>query len=245
MRRISRRWLLLIPLILVLAMGGFVLWASATPEPMPEALAALQSDAEVRVETDPWLQFIPLASPAATGLIFYPGGRVDARAYAPLARALAEQGYLVVIPPMTLNLAVFSINAADAVIAAHPEITNWALGGHSLGGSMAARYAQANPDTVGGLALLASYPDIDLSSYALDVVVIYGTLDGLASVERVESTRNLLPASAQWVLIDGGNHAQFGWYGDQAGDNPAAVTRDAQQTETSAAIAAMLARLSE
>jgi pimeloyl-ACP methyl ester carboxylesterase len=229
----------------VLAAGGFVLWASSTPAPLSQALAALQSDAEVRVETDPWLQFIPLASTADTGLVFYSGGRVDARAYAPLARELAAQGYYVAIPPMTLNLAVFSINAADAVIAAHPEIEHWALGGHSLGGSMAARYAQAHPDTVEGLALLASYPDIDLISYALDAVVIYGSLDGLATVEKVESTRSMLPQSVQWVLVEGGNHAQFGWYGDQAGDNPATISREAQQAETTAAIAAMLGRLSE
>lgn len=245
MRRFNRKWLLVIPVILLLALGGFVVWASSTPAPMPEALAALVTDDAVNVETGSPLQFMPKPAQADTALIFYPGGKVDPRSYAPMAHALAAQGYLVVIPPMPLNLAVFGINAADGIIAAHPEIEHWALGGHSLGGSMAARYAQAHPDTVQGLALLASYPDIDLSTYALDAVVLYGSNDGLATVEKVESTRAFLPSTAQFIEIAGGNHAQFGWYGDQSGDNPASISREEQQTQTIDAIAALLARLGE
>lgn len=245
MRRFNRKWLLLLPFILVIAAGGFVVWAASTPAPMPEAMAALVTDDAVNVETENWLQFMPADGAADTGLIFYPGAKVDPRSYAPMAHALAAQGYLVVIPPMTLNLAVFSINAADGVIAAHPEIQHWALGGHSLGGSMTARYVQAHPDSVEGLALLASYPDIDLSGYALDAVVIYGSNDGLATVEKVEATRSLLPASAQFIEIEGGNHAQFGWYGDQAGDNAATISREEQQTQTVSAVAALLAGLGE
>ncbi|MEP7292958.1 MAG: alpha/beta hydrolase [Chloroflexota bacterium] len=244
MLRFNRKWLLLLLLIPVIAAAGFVVWASSTPAPMPEALASLQSDANVNVQTDWMLEFAPTANEADVGLIFYPGAKVDARSYAPMAHALAQQGYLVVFPPMTLNLAVLSINAADAVIAAHPEIAHWALGGHSLGGSMAARYVQAHSE-IEGLLLLASYPDIDLSGYPLDAAVVYGSLDGLATVEKVESTRNLLPASAQWTLIDGGNHAQFGWYGDQAGDKPATISREAQQAQTIAAAAALLGQLGQ
>ncbi|MCC6804826.1 MAG: alpha/beta hydrolase [Anaerolineae bacterium] len=245
MRRLNRRWLLLIPVILLLALGGFVVWASSTPAPMPEALVALVTDDPANVETGSVLQFMPKPASATVGLIFYPGGKVDPRSYAPMAHALAARGYLVVIPPMPLNLAVFGIHAADGVIAAHPEIEHWALGGHSLGGSMAARYTQAHPDTVRGLALLASYPDIDLSTYALDVVVLYGSNDGLATVEKVESARALLPATAQFVEIAGGNHAQFGWYGDQSGDNAATISREAQQAQTIDAVAALLARLGQ
>lgn len=241
MRSWSRRWLLLLLLVPIVAAGGFVVWASSTPAPMPAALAALQSDAAVRVTAD--LQFTPLAAAASTGLIFYPGGRVDPRSYAPLAHALAAQGYFVAIPTMPLNLAVFGINAADGVIAAHPEIRRWAVGGHSLGGSMAARYVQGEPAKVAGLLLLASYPDIDLSKLPLDVVVLYGTLDGLATVEKVEAARGLLPASTEWLKIDGGNHAQMGWYGAQAGDNDATISREAQQAQVLDAAAALLERL--
>ena len=244
MRRFKRRWLLLLLLIPVIAVGGFVLWVSAVPAPLPEALVALESDADVNVRVNGTLEFTPAAAEANTGLILYPGAKVDPRSYAPMAHTLAEQGYLVVIPPMTLNLAIFSINAANAVIAAHPEIEHWGVGGHSLGGSMAARYVQAHPN-VEGLVLLASYPDIDLSGYALDAIVIYGSRDGLATVEKIEAARSLLPISAQWVLIEGGNHAQFGWYGDQAGDNPATISRNDQQAQTIAAVSGLLGRLGD
>jgi pimeloyl-ACP methyl ester carboxylesterase len=241
-RKFNRRWLLLLLLIPILASGAFVLWAEDSAAPMPEALAALQSDSSVTVTNSGTLEFIP-TDPSGVGLIFYPGAKVDARAYAPLAHALAAQGYLVIIPSMPLNLAVFDINAADPIIAAHLEITHWAIGGHSLGGSMAARYVQAQPANVDGLLLLASYPDIDLSSLPLDATVIYGTLDGLATVEKVDSTRAFLPASAQWVEIEGGNHAQMGWYGAQAGDNEATISREAQQAQVVNAASALLNRL--
>lgn len=112
MRRFNHKWLLVIPVILVIAVGGFVVWAEAAAAPMPEALAALQSDANVTVETEGQLQFVPTANESDVGLIFYPGAKVDPRAYAPMAHALAAQGFLVEIPSMTLNLAIFSINAA-------------------------------------------------------------------------------------------------------------------------------------
>jgi hypothetical protein len=240
MRRFNRRWLLL-PLILLLAVGGFVVWASSAPAPMPEAVAALQSDSSVRVTED--LQFIPLTSASDVGLIFYPGGKVDPRSYAPMAHALAAQGYFVDIPAMPLNLAVFGINAADGIIAAYPEIKHWAIGGHSLGGSMAARYVQGQPAKVSGLLLLASYPDVDLSKILIPVVVVYGTRDGLATVEKVEAASPLLPPSTDWIKIDGGNHAQMGWYGAQSGDNDATISREDQQVQVIDAAAALLGKL--
>ncbi|MBI1260068.1 MAG: alpha/beta hydrolase [Chloroflexi bacterium] len=240
MRRFNRKWLLVIPIILIVAVAGFVVWAGSAAAPMPEALAALQSDSAVTVKTDGLLEFIPTANQSDVGLIFYPGAKVDPRAYAPMAHALAAQGFLVEIPSMTLNLAIFSINAADPIIAAHPEIKHWALGGHSLGGSMAARYVQGNAQKVDGLLFLASYPDIDLSQLPLKVSVIYGSLDGLATVEKVESTRALLPASTEWVKIEGGDHAQMGWYGAQAGDNPASISREDQQQQVIDAAAVLL-----
>ncbi|MDQ3247653.1 MAG: alpha/beta hydrolase, partial [Chloroflexota bacterium] len=135
-----RRLLLGLLLLILLAVAGFVIWALWTPTPMPEALAALASDPAVQVNIDDWLVFQPAAGSATTGFIFYPGGRVDARAYAPAAHAIAATGVLVVIVPMPLNLAVFAPNRADQVITAYPAIQRWAIGGHSLGGAMAATY---------------------------------------------------------------------------------------------------------
>ena len=122
---------------------------------MPEAVAALRSDARVTVVADHWLTFRPMESAPTVGLIFYPGGRVDARAYAPAMHALAEAEYLSVVVPMPFNLAVFGADRAADVQAAFPEIAHWAVGGHSLGGAMAARFVHRHPDVVDGLALWA------------------------------------------------------------------------------------------
>ncbi|HSN73905.1 MAG TPA: alpha/beta hydrolase, partial [Anaerolineae bacterium] len=216
-----RKILLAFVVVLLLAVAAFVIWASTPLGPMPEALAALESDAAVQVTTEPWYTFQPTGDSRSTGLIFYPGGRVDPRSYAPPARALAEQGYPVVIVPMPLNLAVFGADKAADVIAAMPEVDNWVIAGHSLGGSMAATFINRNPDAIDGLALWASYPagSDDLSGRSdLAATSIYGTADGVAAMEDVLAGQPLLPAATVWAPIEGGNHAQFGWYGEQPGD---------------------------
>jgi pimeloyl-ACP methyl ester carboxylesterase len=245
--RILKRWWWLFPLILILALAGFVIWASAAADPMPEALAALQSDAQVTVETEPWLIFRPVGDDTAVGLVLYPGGRVDPRAYAPAAHALAEDGYLVVIAPMPLNLAFFVPSRAAEVVAAFPEINQWAVGGHSLGGAMAARFAYRNPEAVQGLVLWGAYPasSDDLSGHSLIATVIYGTRDGLTTEAEIASSRALLPADTSWVPIEGGNHAQFGWYGPQSGDNTATISREEQQRQVIDATRALLSRLAD
>lgn len=244
MRKIRRVALIILGL-LVLAAVGFVIWGETPAQPMPEALAALQSDAQVAVTEGQWLSFAPAASQPATGFIFYPGGRVDYRAYAPAARQLAARGYLVVIVPMPLNLAVFNPGAASGVIAAYPNIRHWAVGGHSLGGAMAANFAKGQRGIVQGLVLWAAYPSAsdDLSTSGLKVASISATLDGLATPAKIAASRPLLPADTSWVSIAGGNHAQFGWYGEQAGDNPAALPRSEQQAQVVAATIALLESL--
>ena len=245
--RFLKRWWWLLPVVLILILAGFVIWAGAAAAPMPEALASLQSDTQVEVDIDPWLVFRPVGENPAVGLVLYPGGRVDPRAYAPAARALAQQGYLVVIVPVPLNLAFFAPDRAAEVMAAFPEIERWAVGGHSLGGAMSARFAYENPELVGGLVLWAAYPAStdDLSGSPLDVTSIYGTLDGLANEEKIEASRSLLPPDTGWVAVEGGNHAQFGWYGPQSGDNPAVIGHVDQQDQVVAATLALLSELAE
>jgi pimeloyl-ACP methyl ester carboxylesterase len=244
-----RKWLWrsLISILLLLVIGatGFLVWANNPHQAMPVAFSSLESDSQVVVQTDPWLVFTPTGEEPFTGLIFYPGGLVDPQAYAPCARAVAASGYLVVIPSMPLNLAVFNPNAAADIIAAYPGVTNWAIGGHSLGGSMAAAYADQNPKVIAGLILWASYPagNNDLSEADLAVTSIYGTLDGLATPEKVLAARPLLPADTTWVEIEGGNHAQFGWYGPQDGDNQATISREEQSSQIVAATVTLLSRL--
>jgi predicted alpha/beta-hydrolase family hydrolase len=236
------RWLLgsaaVLGVLLLIAVGGFVFWATNVPAPMPDVLAALESNGRVTVNEDKWLVFRPATGQPDTGFIFYPGGRIDPRAYATIAREIAAEGFLVVIVPMPLNLAITNANAANDVIAAYPEVRSWAIGGHSLGGAMAARYVYNHPEAVDGLVLWAAYPaeSDDLSEQQnLAIASIYGTEDGLATVEKVESSHALLPQTSYFVAIEGGNHAQFGSYGDQSGDGPATISRQKQQTKVALA----------
>jgi len=245
MKRTRRIWgwaLLLAPLFLAL---GFTVWASLAADPLPEAERAMVGDALVEVTSDRWLVFRPNTSSREVGLILYPGGRVDPAAYAPAARAIAEKGYLVVIVPMPLNLAVMAPDRAAKVLTSFQEVQTWAIGGHSLGGSMAARFARANPDHVDGLVLWASYPAAgdDLWLQSMPVASIYGTLDGLATGDEIASSRALLPAATRWTAIEGGNHAQFGYYGPQSGDRQAAISREDQQSQIVEATLALLADL--
>jgi len=218
--------------LLVLLTGGFVIWGSTPAGPMPEVHERVPGLNEVS-PGERWLTFLPDGGSPTVGLILYPGGRVDFRAYAPTAQAIAEQGYFVALMRMPLNLAVFAPDAAAEVIAAYPEIAHWAVGGHSLGGAMAAHFVATHLGSVDGLVLWAAYPasSDDLSQSGVRVVSISASFDGLATPEKIDASRPLLPADTVWVTIQGGNHAQFGWYGPQPGDDPAAISRETQQAQ--------------
>jgi dienelactone hydrolase len=239
-----RWWVILLGLILVIAVS-FAAWGLIIPSPMPEALSAMQSDSQVSVSSEHWLVFEPVESNPGIGLIFYPGGRVDPRAYAPMAHRIAAHGYLVIIVPMPLNLAVFGVNRAAGVIQSFPKIEHWVIGGHSLGGAMAAAYADKHDSLVDGLVLLASYPanSNSLQDDLLKVVSIYATRDGLATQDKIDASQSLLPPGTTWVRVVGGNHAQFGWYGNQPGDLTATISREEQQEQVSQAILVFLGEL--
>ncbi len=181
---------------IALIVVGVLAWLSVPlVTVMEEAESAIVADAAVRVTRERWLAFEPTNQSAEMGLVFYPGGRIPADGYAPLARVLAENGVMVVLVPMPLNLAILDPDAATAVIEANPEVLTWVIGGHSLGGVMAARYAHSHAESVAGLVLLAAYPEdqINLSKRDLAVASIYGDRDGLATVEDVESGFARLP----------------------------------------------------
>ena len=168
---------------------------------------------------------------------------VSTPAYAPQARAIAERGYLVVVVTVPFNLAVFGIDAAGPVIAAHPEIVHWAVGGHSLGGSMAAQFIDSHPGTVEGLVLWASYSAADLASDGLAVLSAYGSLD--TGVPSYTSPTNVarLGTDVTTTVIDGGNHEQMGWYTGQPNDPPATIPRADQQAQVVEATLKLLAEL--
>lgn len=209
--------------IAAVALTVMIWWGTHPLGPTQRALDALNSDATVTVTEakDGW-EFAPAGVEPSAALVYYPGGHVDARSYAPYARDVAAQGYLVVVPVMPLSLAVLSPNAADQVVEAHAGISRWAIGGHSLGGAMAGQYAAKHPGSMGGLVLLASYvpSGSDLSATAIRALTQVGTLDTVVNRDNLRAGLKLLPANAVYTELAGGNHAQFGDYGPQPGDNP-------------------------
>jgi dienelactone hydrolase len=244
----KRRWIrpvvVALATLLLVGAGAFLWWAR--PQPLlPEATAALVSTPEVTFSEDPGgrLTFTPAAAAPTVGLVLYPGGKVPPAAYAPQAQTMAEQGYLVAIVPVPFNLAVFDIDAAMAVIDDHPEVPIWAVGGHSLGGSMAAQFVDSHPGLVDGLVLWASYSAANLAGVELRVASTYGTLD--AGVPSFTSPDTLAKLGHDVVVtpIDGGNHEQMGWYTGQPNDPPASISRPEQQRQAVAATIALLERL--
>ncbi len=214
-------------LVLVIVVGGFTIWAYTPPAPMQEAIDALRPDDQIEVINEKWIEFRPKSPTSELGFIIYPGGRVDPRSYAPLAREIAKSGFLVIIAKIPFNLAVFAPNVATPIIDAHKEINKWVIGGHSLGGAFGSSYAYDN--TLAGIVLWASFPAKNISDFQGKVISIYGSEDGLLSQEELEKSKTTLPASTIWVEIQGGNHAYFGYYGEQSGDKPAKITREQQQ----------------
>lgn len=236
----ARLYILIAALSVILLAAAFFIYTADYYRADDTANAALISDSRVTVERrGDDLMFLPSEPPSA-GLIFYPGGKVEYTAYAPLMRELAEQGIQCVLVKMPFNLAVLDVNAADDAPAWFPETESLYIGGHSLGGSMAASYAAAHSEEFDGLILLASYSTADLSASGLKVLSLYGTEDGVLSMNKYESERVNLPADAQEFVIAGGNHSGFGSYGEQSGDGKPYVTPKEQTSQTAERIVSFI-----
>lgn len=243
--RVVRTALLVLATTLAVAVAVFLAWALTPLGPTPQALKAATSDSAVTVTQEDWgLLFSPAveATGVTTGLLLYPGGRVDHRSYATLAREIARRGYRVGIMRVPLSLAVFKPRAAAGAMEALPSVDRWVVGGHSLGGVMASSYA-ASDDRVSGLLLLASYPTEDLSGQDLEVEDVSASLDGVLDTDAWRRSQDLLPPATGHTVIEGGNHAQFGDYGPQPGDNTAQITAAEQRNRTASVAVQLLARV--
>ena len=226
-------------LLLVIGIGGYAYVSDYyhADETALEAMAYQTGSVQAEQDGDV-IWFVP-KEPTA-GLIFYPGGKVEYTAYAPLLRACAENGILCALVRMPGNLAVLDANAADGLRQKHPEVTAWYMAGHSLGGAMAANYAAAHAEDFNGLILLAAYSTKDLTGTTLRVLSVYGSEDGVLNRESYEKNRANLPADTTEVVLDGGCHAQFGSYGPQNGDGIPSISGEEQVRQTAEAIAAFV-----
>ena len=168
--------------------------------------------------------------------VFYPGGKVEYTAYAPLMYACAEKGILCVLVRMPVNLAVFDSRAASRYADRYPELKNRFIGGHSLGGAMAAGYLSSHTEEFKGLVLLGSYSSFDLTSSSLAVLSVYGSEDKILNKKQYEGKRHNLPSDFTEIILEGGCHAYFGWYGDHKGDGTPSLTKNEQIEQTACLI---------
>ena len=219
---------------------SIIAWVATSYKPLDLAKNALKSDDKVEVSVGDLISFTPKEANPTKGLILYPGAKVDAKAYAPLARAVAENGYEVVIADMPLDFAMISPNKAEKAIEKYPNIKSWTIGGHSLGGVVASKFASEN-EKIDGLVLLASYPmDDKLKNSDVDVLSIWGSEDGVLNFENLDKSKEELPSDTNYVEIQGGNHSQFGDYGEQKGDNKAYISEQEQLIVTQECIVKFL-----
>ena len=225
MKKHRKLW---IAIVLVLAMAvGVAVYAGNYYRADAEAIAAMAgSDAVTVTQSGNLTVFAP--ETAEAGFIFYPGGKVEHTAYGPLLLELAENDVLCVLVKMPLNLAVLNMDAAEDIPEQFPQIGNWYIGGHSLGGSMAASFLSDNAEDYAGLVLLASYSTADLAETDLKVSTIYGDRDGVLNMEKYGKYASNLPETSWGLVISGGNHAQFGSYGHQEGDGEATLSGEEQ-----------------
>jgi hypothetical protein len=195
------------------------------------AIAALEDPDGLRV-VESWTSILlePESTEPELGVVFFPGARVDSRAYSRMLIPIAEAGFEVVIVKEPLGIAFLSFGFATSWIESHPDVSSWVMGGHSLGGVAAA--SQAVDQAATGLVLWASYPAGDISdATSLQVASVYGTNDGLTLPERVEASAVDLPASASLFEVAGAVHSHFGDYGAQPGDGQPSVDREIAQTQ--------------
>ncbi|WP_455193563.1 alpha/beta fold hydrolase [Eubacterium ramulus] len=191
---------------------------------------ALQSTADVTVEEVDYGYFFD-GPGNDTALIFYPGAKVEDLAYANLLKQLAAEGIDCYLVHMPGNLAFLGMNRADKIMETY-SYDHWYLAGHSLGGAMAAVYADKNSEKLDGLIFLAAYSTKDLSATDLKVLSVYGSNDGVVNMDKVVDGRKLMPSAYEEFCIQGGNHAGYGDYGAQKGDGEADISALEQQEET-------------
>ena len=219
---------------------GFAIYLSIFYHADEAVLPYLESDDVVEaryVESEDYYLFKPKNIESKAALIFYPGAKVEYISYAYLMHEYAKMGITCMVCHMAGNMAFMEINAADGIQEQFPEIETWVIGGHSLGGAMASKYLSKHPSEYDGIIFYGSYPNADLSGLDIKCVSIYGSEDTVTNKKHFEDNKKNLPKNAIIHVIEGGNHAQFGMYGEQGKDGVPKITVEEQVAETIAVTA--------
>ena len=233
-RRVIQVMLMVVSSVVIAAVAWLVPQSAEAP-----ALAAMVSDRAVTVvETATEIVMSPTGEESPVGVFFQPGARVDARAYSAILRPLVVSGHLVVIEKQPLGIAFLSSGAFATVRTVHRPVTRWVVGGHSLGGLVAATdaefFAGAVSDPVVGLLFFASYPATNIAEVNVSVMSISGSNDGLSTPAKIAAAIPTLPRSTRYSMVIGGVHAFFGDYGVQDGDGIPTISHDQARAEIAA-----------
>lgn len=229
----KRLILLILLLVVVIALAGFSYYVSDYYHAEAKANEAIASTNGYTVTNNSnSITFTPTKNKTTTGIIFYPGAKIQPEAYSVIASNLAQNGYTTIIVKMPFNLAIFGVDKANNIINQHNEIKTWVIGGHSLGGVFASDYAVNHQEQIKGVIYLAAYPNSNASNSTFKALSIRGSLDGLATQDQISKNLDKFPSNTTFITIQGGNHYNFGDYGVQSGDNNSTITQEEQQNQT-------------
>lgn len=233
MKKIKNQWkkisIGLVAVLTIIVLGLYLFLRLNTYQPMPDAADLLTH--ETVHQEDNWIRIEP--EEFTSSIVLYQGGLVEEKSYLPLAFQLSEKGHRVFLTSHPFNLAIFNVSAFEDIYKTYEDETNWWLGGHSLGGASASIFASSNVELLEGLIFLASYPsgNSDLSGYNIPVLSITGSEDQILNWDSYNEAKINLPEETVSIMIEGGNHSNFGYYGFQSGDGESRISREEQHNQ--------------
>ena len=241
----KKKFTITIPLLLaihLLVSGGIAVFLNTSYKADAAALNAMNGNDKVNVShiSKGYLFDGPGTENA---LIFYPGAAVETGAYAPLMLSIAENGVDCVLVDMPFHFAIFNGSAAND-ISKSLDYKNWFISGHSLGGVVASAHVSKITETAGnpykGEIFFASYPFKDFSDSSFPMLSIYGTND--MNPAKIKENSGKLSKNTDTIVIEGGNHAQFGNYGIQKKDGTATISAKEQQSQAVKAVISFISK---
>lgn len=248
-KKIAKWGALAILAVIIVAVIAFKIYAGRYYKADMDTISAIETRLETSVNSysdDNGMVFLPESEVPKAVIVFYPGGKVEYKAYSGLMYEIASRGYICILPKMPENLAFLRINAAERITANYTDDVNsvrnldWYIAGHSLGGVAASLYLEDKIDEYAGIILCASYPNANFSDKDIRLLSIYGAEDGVIKADAYENSKAYWPADSEEYIIEGGIHSYFGCYGIQSGDGTPKISNEEQIAETADMIAAWI-----
>ena len=217
--------------ILVVNLSGCLIYFVIHYHAMSEVNAYLEDDNEVKVSDTSNYYFFDNLVNSDKALIFYGGAKVEEKSYAPMMSKIAHQGIDVFIVKMPLRFPLFNPMKAESVYKANNNYQEVYMMGHSLGGVCASRVLNNTSNEYKGIIFLASYSDKPMNN-KYKALSIYGSEDKVINLNAYSNNISHFPTGYVEHVIEGANHANYGYYGNQKGDGKATITREAQIDQT-------------